>query len=677
MSPRTEAKERKRRRRWMLAAILAAGFLAIGSTAMSQQPAAEEEATEPEAGGAETAEPATNTPEPSVKVTEAGIILHVRNEDLTRVLEQLSRLGEVNLVASKGAKGTISADLYSVTLEEALDAICRANNLRWVREDNFIYVHTPEELDAIAKDEARMETRVFRLKYLTAVDAQKLITPALSGKHKIEVTTASETGIGSNSAQAGGDSYSLEDAIIIHDFPENLEEARKILEEMDRRPRQVLVEATILEVTLENDTSLGVNFNALAGVDFRDLTTPASPTTAGATVMADAADTTNAVPWGQAYTAGFATAGTGINIGVVTNNVSFFIHALEEVTDTTVLNNPKVLAVNKQRAEVKVGVQIGYVTTETSATTTTQTVEFMDTGTNLLFRPFIGDDGYIRMEIHPEVSSGVVRTVGDQQVPDKTSTEVTCNVMVKDGHTIVIGGLFKEDMTISRNQVPGLGNVPGLGWMFRSKENDTLRKEIIVLLTPHIIENYEEANALGEQLRDDAERRCLGMREGFYSFTTERMTVGYLHEADQAWRTFQETRTPKDLNRAWWYARLALNVAPNNLKALRLKDKILSEKHGKPMRPAPWTIWDTIRERLKPPDRTRGLKGETPAETPAAGPESRRAGTEPESEARGISEAESPPIEEKQTPAPQTGTTHDNQEPSVAGAIAEENHETN
>lgn len=105
MSPRTEAKERKRRRRWMLAAILAAGFLAIGSTAMSQQPAAEEEATEPEAGGAETAEPATNTPEPSVKVTEAGIILHVRNEDLTRVLEQLSRLGEVNLVASKGARG--------------------------------------------------------------------------------------------------------------------------------------------------------------------------------------------------------------------------------------------------------------------------------------------------------------------------------------------------------------------------------------------------------------------------------------------------------------------------------------------------------------------------------------------------------------------------------------------
>jgi len=673
MSPRTEAKERKRWRRWMLAAILAAGFLAIGSTAMSQEPAAEEEATEPETGGAETAEPATNTPEPSVKVTEAGIILHVRNEDLTRVLEQLSRLGEVNLVASKGTKGTISADLYNVTLEEALDAICRANNLRWVREDNFIYVHTPEELDAIAKDEARMETRVFCLKYLTAVDAQKLITPALSGKHNIEVTTASETGIGSNIAQAGGDSYSLEDAVIVRDFPENLEEARKILEKMDRRPRQVLVEATILEVTLEDDTSLGVNFNALAGVDFRDLTTPASPTTTGVDVMADAADTTDAVPWGQAYTAGFATAGTGINIGVVTNNVSFFIHALEEVTDTTVLNNPKVLAVNKQRSEVKVGEQIGYITTETSATTTTQTVEFMDTGTNLLFRPFIGDDGYIRMEIHPEVSSGTVRTVGDSQVPDKTSTEVTCNVMVKDGHTIVIGGLFTESTSISRSQVPGLGNVPGLGWMFRSKEEDTLRTEIIVLLTPHIIKNYDEANALGEQLRDDAERRCLGMREGFYSFTTERMTVGYLHEADQAWRTFQESRAPKDLNRAWWYARLALNVAPNNLKALRLKDKILSEKHGKPMRPAPWTIWDTIRERLKPPDRTRGLKGGTPAETPAAGPEQ---APEPESEARGISEAEPPPIEEKQTPDAETGTTHNNQEPSGAVAIAEENHET-
>jgi len=664
MSPRTEAVERKRWWRWMLAAILAAGFLAIGSTAMSQQSAANEEAAEPGAG----------VPEPSVKVAEAGIIMHVRNEDLTRVLEQLSRLNEVNIVAGKGAKGTISADLYNVTLEEALDAICRANNLRWVREDNFIYVHTPEELDAIAKDEARMETRVFRLKYLTAVDAQKLITPALSGKHKIEVTTASETGIGSNIAQAGGDSYSLEDAVIVRDFPENLEEARKILGKMDRRPRQVLVEATILEVSLEDDTSLGVNFNALAGVDFRDLTTPATPTTTGATVATDAADTADVVPWGQAYTTGFASAGTGINIGVVTNNVSFFIHALEEVTDTTILNNPKVLAINKQRAEVKVGVQYGYITTETSATTTTQTVEFVDTGTNLFFRPFIGDDGYIRMEIHPEVSSAVVHTVGNSQVPDKTSTEVTCNVMVKDGHTIVIGGLFSESTSITRNQVPGLGNVPGFGWMFRSKEDDTLRTEIIILLTPHIIEDQEEANALGEQLRDDADRRCLGMREGFYSFTTERMTVGYLHEADQAWRTFQESRSPKDLSRAWWYTRLALNVAPNNLKALRLKDKVLSEKHGKPMRPVPWTIWDTIWERLKPPDRTRGLKGGTPAETPTASPEQ---APEPESEARGVSEAESPPVEEKQTPAHETGTTHDNQKPSGAVAIAEENHETN
>jgi len=643
--------------RWLIAAVLALGYLVAGTAALSQEPppegaapagagmfdsvpAAEGQAPEAEspvseAEGAESpaaeqtpaaAPPAVAAPAPAapseISVEEGRITLHAKDEDLTKVLETISRLNEVNIVASKSVKGKVSADLYKVTVDEVLDAICRSNGLRWIREKGFIYVHTPTELEAIRQDDSRLVTEVFQLNYLTSEEAVKLIQPILSKKATTAANTASEVGIASSSEEVGGNSYPLQDCLVVRDFPENLDEVRKTLKRMDQRPRLVMVEATILQVQLTDTTSLGVNFNALAGVDFRDLAINTEPTTVPATITTAAAATPRATQheWGQVYTQGFAAPGTGLNIGVVTNNVSMFINALEEVTDTTVLSNPKVLTLNKQRAEVMVGDRIGYRTTTFTETQAYETVEFLESGTQLVFRPFISDDGYIRMEVHPEVSNGDLVN----NLPRETTTEVTCNVMIKDGHTLVIGGLFDEDVSIGRTQIPGLGNIPGLGWMFRSREDATTRNEIIVLLTPHIIKE-EEAYALGEQMRDDADRRCMGLREGFSFLTRERMTVAYLQEADKSWRKYEQGDSWLgslgswiDREWAWWNVNLALNVAPNNIKAMRLKDKILSSKKGRPVRPAPWTLWDSIQEHMNPVDRTRGLVPEPKEEKPKA-----------------------------------------------------------
>ena len=649
--------------RWLIAVVLALGYLVAGTAALSQEPppeiaapagagmfdsvpAAEGQAPKAEspvseAEGAESpaaeqtpaaAPPAVAAPEPAVpsaiSVEEGRITLHAKDEDLTKVLETISRLNEVNIIASKSVEGKVSADLYKVTVDEVLDAICRSNDLRWVREKGFIYVHTPAELEAIQQDDSRLVTEVFPLNYLTSEEAVKLIQPILSKKATTAVNTASEVGIASSSEEVGGNSYPLQDCIVVRDFPENLEEVRKTLKKMDQRPRLVMVEATILQVQLTDTTSLGVNFNALAGVDFRDLAINPEPTTAPATITTAAAATGRAVQheWGQVDTQGFAARGTGLNIGIVTNNVSMFINALEEVTDTTVLSNPKVLTLNKQRAEVMVGDRIGYRTTTFTETQAYETVEFLESGTQLVFRPFVSDDGYIRMEVHPEVSSGDLVN----NLPRESTTEVTCNVMIKDGHTLVIGGLFDEDVSIGRTQIPGLGNIPGLGWMFRSREDATTRNEIIVLLTPHIIQE-EEAYALGDQIRDDADRRCMGLREGFGLLTRERMTVAYLQEADKSWRKYEQGDSWLgslgswiDREWAWWNVNLALNVAPNNLKAMRLKDKILSSRKGRPVRPAPWTLWDSIEEHMDPLDRTKGLmpgKQEEKPKAPEAKPE--------------------------------------------------------
>jgi len=634
---RERNRERGRWRVWLLAGALAAGYLALGAGAAygGQKPSATKAA---DTGNATTPAPAEKTPaapapkpapaeapkpppaeaskSPAAEPTpsagtvvasrdaEGKIELHVKNEELGNVLELLSRQYELNMIASKGAKGRVTLDLYKVTVDQVLDALCRASGLKWVRQNNSIYIHTPEEMASMETEESRLVTEVFPLNYLSAEEAGKIILPTLSTKAVVALNSAPGKGIPTGaSGDTGGNSYSLQDTLVIRDYPEHLEQARAILKQMDRRPRQVLVEATILKVELDDTTSLGVDFNTLAGIDFRDLsrlttpiinpTMPAGATTPITTAVANS-------PWGHLQTSGFAKPGEGLNIGVITNNVAFFINALESVRDATTLGNPKVLALNKQRAEVIVGQRLGYKTTTTTETATVQTIEFLESGTQLVFRPFISDDGYIRMEVHPKVSQGQVDPATG--LPSETTTEVTVNIMVKDGHTIVIGGLFDETASVGRSQVPGLGNLPGVGWLFRNKADKVHRNEIIILLTPHIMDDEEAANAMGEDMIAQGKRQCLGLREGFTFFTRERITSGYMQAADEAWQRYQKTRSRKDLDSALWNVSLSLDASPNNLRGLRLNDEILSEKNGEAYSPPNWTVWDCIGERLKEMD---------------------------------------------------------------------------
>jgi len=640
------------RGRWLLAVATALAYLALGAAAATgadskkppaatQAPPAKAEAPKPAPAAPKPApaEPAdTPAAEPAapsgaaaatetVMVSEDGKIesLHAKNEDIANVLELLSRQYQMNVIASKNVKGKVTADLYNVSIDQVLDAICRANGLKWTREDNSIYINTAEEATAIKIDESRLVTEIFTLNYLTGEDAVKLIVPAISAKGTSAANTPSEKGLPSGSSgSTGANSFGLQDSIIVRDFPENMERIRDILKRMDRRPRQVLIEATILQVKLTDTTSLGVDFNALSGIDFHQLST----TTAGVvdpTALANNVLTTGPVPqhgggdarpgtWGQVRTEGFAAPGSGLNIGFITNDVSIFVRALETITDTTVLSNPKVLAVNKQRSQVIVGDRIPYITTTASETTTVQTVSFLDVGTELIFRPFISDDGFVRLEIHPKVSSAILIGNPLNPMPRETTAEVTCNVMVKDGHTIVIGGLFDETVKVDRSQVPGLGNIPGLGWLFRSNTDSTERREIIVLLTPHIIDDEEAYNDVSVQTLDDAKRRCLGMREGFSWITREKIQNLYIHAAEKAWQKYEKDRKPSDLSWALWNTQVALNIAPNNLKALRMKDVILTEKRGESYEPPNWTIWDSINDRMKEFDEAKKSAAEEKAE---------------------------------------------------------------
>ncbi len=360
--------------------------------------------------------------------------------------------------------------------------------------------------------------------------------------------------------------HALEDLIVVKDYTENIENVRKLLKEIDRRPQQILVEATIVRAALSEDNALGIDFTVLGGVDFSTLTNAGA--TAGQALSGAILDNTKA---GTINDKGFAGASTGftqgvgtggLRVGVIRNNVGAFLSALETTGHTHVLANPKILALNKQKGEVIVGKKTGYLTTIVTESTAVQSVEFLETGTRLIFRPFIGDDGFIRMEVHPEDSDGGLVN----NLPVKTTTEVTSNVMVKDGHTIVIGGLFRETNGVDRGQVPFLGDVPGIGPLFRRQHDQTSREEIIILLTVRIVKDEKQYKEASDEVLKDFERLRVGVRQGMMQIRRERL-------AESAYqRALNELKKPKpDSGKVLWELDCATNNNPLFSEALTLK----------------------------------------------------------------------------------------------------------
>lgn len=286
------------------------------------------------------------------------------------------------------------------------------------------------------------------------------------------------------------------DFIVVQDTPAVLQVIDKLIEQLDVQPVQVLIEAVIMTVTRTSSKDLGVNYgvldgagrnlltvgsgaaiNAAAGFDPSQVLTAGSPLrTLGTTLVTQGGKLAGDASSGFAQTSG------GIKYGFVDDNITGFIRALEQTGETDILASPRLLVLNKQRAELQLGDRLGFRTLTQTQTSTVQKVEFLNVGTQLFLRPFISSDGMVRMEIHPERSEG---TIVDN-IPQTRSSQLTTNVMVQDGSTIVIGGLMETVVNNATSGVPGLSRLPWIGALFRDRSQSTSQKELIVLLTPRI-----------------------------------------------------------------------------------------------------------------------------------------------------------------------------------------------
>ncbi|MFO0956842.1 MAG: secretin and TonB N-terminal domain-containing protein [Isosphaeraceae bacterium] len=476
------------------------------------------------------------------------IKLKVQDEDVRQAFDILAAQGDVNILVNPGVSGKITIDIKDVTFEQALDVVLKMANLGMRREKNIIYIYTAADAELLELKSKKLESRVYRLNYIRAADLAPFLRPLLSPRVGVLTLTMSSGGasnvgggpggggvaglgagmgapggggiggggagmgggtpVGGNAAMTSGSSFSAgsavssgadvggnslasQDTIVIRDYPEAFPDIESVIRQLDVQPDQVLIEAVILSVDVSNNQSLGVNFSVvddlsrLAFVSGNESIASLAVgfTPAVVTGIASAVAPIQGNRPGQ-FQAGYLDNDQGMKFGFISSNIKGFIKNLETMTKVNVLASPRILVVNKQRAEIQLGQRLGFKNTVTNLTSSLQTVQFLSVGTLLTLRPFVSSDGMIRMEIHPEKSSGSIDGAG---VPQATTSELTSNILIPDGVTLVIGGLMDSTDTGFTQGLIGLNRLPLLGPLFRQQTTDVKKTELIVLLTPRII----------------------------------------------------------------------------------------------------------------------------------------------------------------------------------------------
>ncbi len=370
------------------------------------------------------------------------ITLTARGTDIVELFEMLSKKERTNIILTQGVRGDVSINLYRMSLDAAIRAIAHAGGYTVHRRDDTYIIDMDANTKRYRQESVAIKT--LKVQYSDAAPVMKILQQHLTDVGKI--TALDERNL-----------------IVVEDTLANIARIESLLDEIDVPPTQILIEARVLEISLDNTQSFGIDwskfFNSQGGN-------------------------------GTFGAQGLATGGSqGFFFNLVTPNIEVFLDALQKDGKVNTLSSPKLLALENQESSVVIGDRIGYKLTTTINQVTTESIDFLESGVILKVTPAIDASGRIMMKVHPEVSTG---TVSDG-VPSQTTTEVTTQLLAEDGQTILIGGLIKNRVTESRVKVPLLGSLPLLGRLFTGWEKISIDSETIVLITPHIITDQNRA----------------------------------------------------------------------------------------------------------------------------------------------------------------------------------------
>lgn len=388
-------------------------------------------------------------PEITLDMRGERIILSARSAPLADVVDAIAQQHGLNLVAGDEVSGVVTVSLRNVTLEEALRAVLLVNGYTWHQEGSILIVSelSPESRTPDAQRGAQV--RVFELNFVSADDVDKVVQGLLSPAGKTFLT-----------ASQSSDKRKTREELVVQDLPEYIARIEQYIAQVDRPPRQVLVEAHILQVDLRDELRHGVNLGAIARV-------------AGAEVSLRSTGLAS------------STNSPSLFFGIEGTDLDALLEAMRTLTDAKTLASPKVLVVNGQEAKLQVGGQLGYFMTTTTQTSSMQSVEFLDVGVVMTVTPVIADDGHVLMTVKPEVSKGRINS--QTNLPEKDTTQTQTTLMLRSGQGMVIGGLIQETDTESLNKVPLLGDAPLVGRLFQRKVTEQRRQELIIAVVPRIV----------------------------------------------------------------------------------------------------------------------------------------------------------------------------------------------
>ena len=349
---------------------------------------------------------------------------------------------------------------------------------------------------ALDEFEKQNMVKVFSLQYAKAKEVEEILKTQLDSK-KVGSVKADERN----------------NQIIVQTFPRRMEEIATLIKSLDRQTKEVLIEAKVVKISLSNQLDSGAEWEGIFKVAKADGMNYVGANPFSVNQKSSDAwqsrkqflDTTmtgsiGAYPFSgntaEVSSSKKKTIGEEAHYGIIDDKRDFdaLFKYVQTLGTTRVLSNPKIVVVNNQEAKIHIGERQAYVTSTTTAGSTgtntiSEDVTFVDIGIQLSVTPVINDDGYITMKVKPEISSvsSTLVTSQNNKIPIINTSLTETTVLMKDGTTLLIGGLRKEEKTSSGEQMPFLGKIPLLGFVFRNDTNKTERTEHLVMLTPHII----------------------------------------------------------------------------------------------------------------------------------------------------------------------------------------------
>ena len=370
--------------------------------------------------------------------------------DIRSALSALAIEQEINIASSQEVGGNISVHLNKVTLDQALEAITMAGGFEYKKNKGLYWVYKPKLAKEPQSD--RLELKIFRLKYAQVEKIQEILD-AIPGLRLSKIHESTKT-------------------IIVEDTPENIKKIERIISHWDVLPRQVWIEAKILEIALTDDMAMGVNWATVLG----DYSLGTGSFSTG--VMPNVQGGSPVPPTGIGFFGSIIT-GTG------SGDLRAAIDALRTKTNVETLSTPKILVIHGKSAKVQVGGKQGYKVSVISEGVVNENIKFIDTGTILEITSYIDAENNVLLNVTPSINSARI----EEGIPVVNTTVVSTWIMAKSGETALIGGLIQDTKTKRSEAVPCLGNIPGLGLLFGRKATGTGKSELVILITPTVLDS--------------------------------------------------------------------------------------------------------------------------------------------------------------------------------------------